>query len=126
MMSRQVTGVERIEAMRRRRPGFLDERITTAHGAGGKASRALVEGVIVPLLTDIEGSGRGGINPELERLGDPALLSVDGARIALTTDAFVVRPALDALTREVRDIRRTLDAYLDRDSRYSQPEALHR
>lgn len=73
---------ERIEAMRRRRPRFLDERITMAHGAGGKASRALVEGVIVPLLD----------NEALAQLGDAALLTVGGTRLALTTDAFVVRP----------------------------------
>ena len=68
-MPQQVTEVEvgeRIEAMRRRRPRFLDERITTAHGAGGKASRALVEGVIVPLLE----------NDALAPLGDAALLEV--------------------------------------------------
>ncbi len=84
-MSRVITEDEvgrRIEAMRRRRPRFVDDRITTAHGAGGKASRALVEGVIVPLLE----------NETLAPLGDAALLSVGGARLALTTDAFVVRP----------------------------------
>jgi hydrogenase expression/formation protein HypE len=84
-MSRTITEDEvgrRIEAMRRRRPRFVDERITTAHGAGGKASRALVEGVIVPLLE----------NDTLAPLGDAALLSVGGTRLALTTDAFVVRP----------------------------------
>lgn len=73
---------ERIELMRRRRPRFLDEHITMAHGAGGKASRALVEGVIVPLLE----------NEALTPLGDAALLTVGGAKLALTTDAFVVRP----------------------------------
>jgi len=73
---------DRIEAMRRRRPRFTDDRITMAHGAGGKASRQLVEGLIVPLLA----------NPALEALGDAALFTVDGARLALTTDAFVVRP----------------------------------
>jgi hydrogenase expression/formation protein HypE len=73
---------DRIEAMRRRRPRFVDERITMAHGAGGKASRQLVEGLIVPLLA----------NPALEALGDAALLSVNGTRLAFTTDAFVVRP----------------------------------
>jgi len=73
---------ERIEAMRRRPQRFRDERITMAHGAGGKASRALVEGLVVPLLA----------NPALEQLSDAGLLSVGGARLALTTDAFVVRP----------------------------------
>jgi hydrogenase expression/formation protein HypE len=84
-MSKVITEVEvgeRIEAMRRRRPRFVDERITTAHGAGGKASRALVEGLIVPLLE----------NDALAPLGDAALLTIGGARLALTTDAYVVRP----------------------------------
>jgi hydrogenase expression/formation protein HypE len=43
---------ERIEAMRRRPQRFRDERVTMAHGAGGKASRALVEGLVVPLLSN--------------------------------------------------------------------------
>jgi hydrogenase expression/formation protein HypE len=73
---------ERIEAMRRRPQRFRDERVTMAHGAGGKASRALVEGLVVPLLA----------NPALEQLSDAGLLTVGGARLALTTDAFVVRP----------------------------------
>ena len=73
---------ERIEAMRRRPQKFHDERVTMAHGAGGKASRALVEGLVVPLLA----------NPALEQLSDAGLLTVGSARLALTTDAFVVRP----------------------------------
>jgi hydrogenase expression/formation protein HypE len=73
---------ERIEAMRRRPQRFRDERITMAHGAGGKASRALVEGLVVPLLS----------NPALEQLSDAGLITVGGSRLALTTDAFVVRP----------------------------------
>ena len=73
---------ERIEAMRRRAPRFRDERVTMAHGAGGKASRALVEGLVVPLLD----------NPALAQLSDAALVSVGGRRVAFTTDAFVVSP----------------------------------
>lgn len=73
---------ERIEAMRRRPQRFRDERVTMAHGAGGKASRALVEGLIVPLLA----------NPALEQLSDAGLLTVGTSRLALTTDAYVVRP----------------------------------
>ncbi len=73
---------ERIEAMRRRPQRFRDERVTMAHGAGGKASRALVEGLVVPLLA----------NPALNQLSDAALVSVGTSRLALTTDAFVVRP----------------------------------
>ncbi|MBW3663676.1 MAG: hydrogenase expression/formation protein HypE [Actinobacteria bacterium] len=68
--------------MRRRRPRFTDEHITMSHGAGGKASRQLVEGVFVPMLD----------NPALATLGDAAVLGIDGARIAVSTDSFVVRP----------------------------------
>lgn len=53
-----------------------------AHGAGGKASRRLVEGLFAPLL----------FGASAEPLGDAAHLSINGARIAVTTDAFVVKP----------------------------------
>jgi hydrogenase expression/formation protein HypE len=61
---------------------FRDERITMAHGAGGRATRALVEGLCVPAFG----------SPVLAELGDAAALEVDGARLAFTTDVFVVRP----------------------------------
>ena len=54
-----------------------------AHGAGGKASRRLVEGLFAPLLYGSSAS---------EPLGDAAQLSIGGARIAITTDSFVVKP----------------------------------
>jgi hydrogenase expression/formation protein HypE len=76
----RVLGI--IGTARGKRAKFRDARITMAHGAGGKASRALVEGLIVPLLA----------NPVLEQLSDAALLTVGGSRLAFTTDAFVVRP----------------------------------
>lgn len=74
--------IERIETMRRRRPRFTDDHVTMAHGAGGKASRQLVEGLVVPELE----------NPALAALGDAALLRIDGQRLAMTTDGFVVNP----------------------------------
>jgi len=74
--------IERIETMRRRRPDFKDRHITMSHGSGGKASRQLVEGMIIPALD----------NPALALLGDAALLDVEGSTIALTTDSFVVSP----------------------------------
>ena len=61
---------------------FRDEQIEMSHGAGGKASRRLVEGLIAPLLH----------NPTLAALGDAAALHLGGARLAMTTDAFVVNP----------------------------------
>ena len=61
---------------------FRDPQIEMAHGAGGKASRRLVEGLLAPLF--------GG--PLLEPLGDAAHLDVEAGRLAFTTDAFVVNP----------------------------------
>ena len=61
---------------------FRAPQIEMAHGAGGKASRRLVEGLLAPLF--------GG--PLLEPLGDAALLDVNGTRLAFTTDSFVVNP----------------------------------
>jgi hydrogenase expression/formation protein HypE len=52
-----------------------------AHGAGGKATRRLVDGLFVPLLYSSH-----------EELGDSALVDIDGARVAITTDSFVVTP----------------------------------
>jgi len=56
--------------------------VTLADGAGGKASRRLVEGLFLEELR----------NPLLEPLGDAALVSANGTRLALTTDSYVVRP----------------------------------
>ena len=62
---------------------FKDVQIEMAHGAGGKASRRLVEGLIVPNVFP-----PGACEP----LNDAAYLSVGGVRLAMTTDSFVVRP----------------------------------
>ena len=44
---RESEVLQRIEAFRRRRPRLTDEVVTSAHGAGGKASAALVDAVFV-------------------------------------------------------------------------------
>jgi hydrogenase expression/formation protein HypE len=62
-------------------PIFSDPQIDMAHGAGGKATRRLVEGLFVPLF---------GVAPD--GLNDAAILNIGGARIAMTADSFVVRP----------------------------------
>ena len=59
-----------------------DAVVTLADGAGGKASRRLVEGLFLEELR----------NPLLEPLGDAAIVAANGARLALTTDSYVVRP----------------------------------
>jgi hydrogenase expression/formation protein HypE len=71
-----------IENVRSRRPKFRDARITMAHGAGGKASQTLIEGMFVPVL--------GG--EALEALGDAGEVEADGVPLAVTTDSYVVKP----------------------------------
>ena len=68
----------------RRRPkiAFGDEQIEMAHGAGGKASRRLVEGLIAPAFA----------NPVLDTLSDAATFAVGSARVVTTADGYVVRP----------------------------------
>jgi hydrogenase expression/formation protein HypE len=71
-----------IETARGKRAKFRDERITMAHGAGGKATQSLIEGLFVPTL--------GGAT--LGQMSDAGELAVDGVELALTTDSYVVRP----------------------------------
>ncbi|MDR0342237.1 MAG: hydrogenase expression/formation protein HypE [Nocardiopsaceae bacterium] len=53
-----------------------------SHGAGGKATQTLIEAVFLDAFG----------NPLLAELEDAARLAVGGARLALTTDSFVVSP----------------------------------
>jgi hydrogenase expression/formation protein HypE len=71
-----------IETARSKPAKFKDEQITMAHGAGGKATQTLIEGLLVPAF---------GSEP-LAALGDAGVVSAGGARLAMTTDSFVVRP----------------------------------
>jgi hydrogenase expression/formation protein HypE len=61
---------------------FRDTQIDMAHGAGGKASRRLVDGLFAPIL----------FGSSAEPLGDAARVTVDGTPVAMTTDSFVVNP----------------------------------
>lgn len=82
-VSREDRVLERITAFRKRRPRLIDEVITLAHGAGGKSSAALVDSVFMEAFR----------NPELEQLGDGAILTLpSGERLAFSTDSFVVSP----------------------------------
>ena len=56
--------------------------VQMAHGGGGKLMQQLIEELIVPAFA----------NDQLARLHDGAVLTVGGARLAFTTDSFVVRP----------------------------------
>src|SRR3954452_12750096 len=73
--AREARVLHIIETARAKRARFRDERITMAHGAGGKATQSLIEGLLAPAFGIAE-------------LADAA--PVGG--FALTTDTFVVRP----------------------------------
>jgi hydrogenase expression/formation protein HypE len=80
---RESAVLDRIEAFRRRRGRFTDEVITLAHGAGGKASDALIGAVFVEAFA----------NDQLVAQGDGAVLALpSGERLVISTDSFVVRP----------------------------------
>lgn len=80
---READVLERIEAFRRRRPRLTDTVVTLAHGAGGKASAALVDGVFLEAFR----------NEALAPLADGALLELpSGDRIVFSTDSYVVKP----------------------------------
>jgi len=61
---------------------FSDAQIEMAHGAGGKASRRLIEGLFAPIL----------FGSSTEPLGDAAHIGLNGTRLAITADSFVVSP----------------------------------
>lgn len=81
-MTTEAQVLERIERSRRRQARLRDERITMAHGAGGKATQTLVDALFVRAFD----------NPLLAPLEDQAVFAVGGRRLAFTTDAFVVSP----------------------------------
>lgn len=58
------------------------ERILLAHGGGGRLSNQLIEDVFLPAFA----------NAALEARHDGAILTIGGAKLAMTTDTYVVRP----------------------------------
>ncbi len=61
---------------------FYDKHIAMAHGAGGEASRRLLEGLIAPAFAEAG----------LRTVSDAALLEPMASGLAMSTDSFVVRP----------------------------------
>jgi len=62
---------------------ILDHKaIVLGHGSGGKLTHQLVQKMILPLFS----------NPILEAQHDGAVLSLGGARVAFSTDSYVVHP----------------------------------
>jgi hydrogenase expression/formation protein HypE len=81
-LTKEQQVLQRIEVARQRKARIKEERITLAHGAGGKATHTLIDALFLEAFR----------NPLLEPLEDQAVLSVGGARIAFTTDSYVVSP----------------------------------
>lgn len=58
------------------------EKILLGHGSGGKLTSELIKNIFLPAFN----------NPYLSELSDQAVISVDGLKIAFTTDSYVVDP----------------------------------
>jgi hydrogenase expression/formation protein HypE len=71
-----------IETTRAKRAKFRDAQVTMAHGAGGKATQGLIEGLLLPAFG----------SEQLDALGDAGVVPLLGRELALTTDSFVVKP----------------------------------
>ncbi len=56
--------------------------VQMAHGGGGRMSQKLIDGLFLKAFD----------NPVLQTLHDGALLDLGGARLAFSTDSFVIRP----------------------------------
>jgi hydrogenase expression/formation protein HypE len=63
-------------------PIFDHKKIVLGHGSGGKLTAELIDKIFLPAFS----------NPTLDKLDDQAVVSVGGARLAFTTDSFVVTP----------------------------------
>jgi len=63
-------------------PHPVKDTIVLGHGSGGRLSAELMRSVFLPAFG----------NPVLDRLDDQAVVKVKDARLAFTTDSFVVKP----------------------------------
>ncbi|HEX5701217.1 MAG TPA: hypothetical protein VFX77_11255, partial [Rubrobacter sp.] len=72
---REQRVLDALEQNRRRPPKFTAPRIDMSHGAGGKATHKLIEGLLLPALD----------NSALAPLADAALLPLGDSRLAFST-----------------------------------------
>ena len=63
-------------------PHVTQDTILLGHGSGGRLSAELIRNVFLPAFS----------NAILARLDDQAIVNVNGQRMAMTTDSFVVKP----------------------------------
>src|ERR1039458_9924964 len=72
----------RLEQLACPAPLPAQDKVLLGHGSGGRLSAELLQRVFLPAFQ----------NPALNSLNDQAQVSVDGVRLAFTTDSFVVNP----------------------------------
>jgi hydrogenase expression/formation protein HypE len=65
-------------------PRLATDRILLAHGGGGRLSNQLIEDIFLPAFA----------NDALRARHDGAQLTISGARLAMTTDTYVVQPLI--------------------------------
>jgi hypothetical protein len=65
-------------------PRPATERIVLAHGGGGSLTNQLIEDIFLPAFS----------NPALSARHDGALFAAGGAKLAMTTDTYVVQPLI--------------------------------
>jgi hydrogenase expression/formation protein HypE len=63
-------------------PRIEDKTVLMAHGSGGRAMHRLLESIFLPTFS----------NPTLNSAHDGAELNINGARLAFSTDSYVVHP----------------------------------
>src|SRR5262249_12670719 len=62
---------------------ILDHKeVVLGHGSGGRLTHQLVQKMILPMFQ----------NPELDAQHDGAILTLNGSRIAFSTDSYIVHP----------------------------------
>ena len=71
--------LEIIETARSKRGKFRAERVDMSHGAGGKATQSMIEGLFEPAFG-------------AQTAEDAAAVEIGGAALAFTTDSYVVKP----------------------------------
>lgn len=80
----QLERIERARQARRVRPQIKATHVTLSHGAGGKATHDLIDGLFAPAF-HVSG---GDLAPQ----DDAAVFAVAAGRLAFTTDSYVVNP----------------------------------
>ncbi|MGZ4612352.1 MAG: hydrogenase expression/formation protein HypE [Kineosporiaceae bacterium] len=92
MAERTSTGAIDIDAWSCPLPLRDSTTIVMGHGGGGAMSGELIEHLFLPAFRGASGASGASGAPDGTELADAAVVELGGARVAFTTDSFVVRP----------------------------------